>query len=298
MQLFQQQYKIFGSFGASMRNIRDSLAKMADGLLPVIDSELGLADLEHGIARLESRQVFGKASWWSSLLGQPMACRQGRGRHGSWLRRAGRRGVFGFLTVLRLLRGIRLINVGTMANVAGAADAPRRALAAGAPHRPRQPHLRVSGEVIRRDRNDPARCAGTTSAGSAPSSPISTGCGTTIRSRAKPGRIMDVRRPTARRLRFGSRDVRRRLFFTAHLANWELAAVAAHAYGMDSTVLLLPPAGRCRHCRHGDRHARGLHGHADSRPTPGAPQHDCSKRCSAAPCRHAGRSIFGAGACR
>ena len=33
MQLFQQQYKIFGSFGASMRNIRDSLAKMADGLL-------------------------------------------------------------------------------------------------------------------------------------------------------------------------------------------------------------------------------------------------------------------------
>ena len=31
MQLFQQQYKIFGSFGASMRNIRDSLSKMADG---------------------------------------------------------------------------------------------------------------------------------------------------------------------------------------------------------------------------------------------------------------------------
>src|SRR6266571_5044305 len=50
MQLFQQQYKIFGSFGASIRNIRDSLAKMANGLLPVIDSELGLADLERGIA--------------------------------------------------------------------------------------------------------------------------------------------------------------------------------------------------------------------------------------------------------
>ena len=60
MQLFQQQYKIFGSFGASMRNIRDSLAKMAGGLLPVIDTELGLADLERGIARLEGRQVFGK----------------------------------------------------------------------------------------------------------------------------------------------------------------------------------------------------------------------------------------------
>jgi alcohol dehydrogenase len=60
MQLFQQQYKIFGSFGASMRNIRDSLAKMAGGLTPVIDTEIGLSELERGIARLESRQVFGK----------------------------------------------------------------------------------------------------------------------------------------------------------------------------------------------------------------------------------------------
>ena len=60
MQLFQQQYKILGSFGASMRNIRDSLAKMAAGLTPVIDTEIGLADIERGIARLEGRQVFGK----------------------------------------------------------------------------------------------------------------------------------------------------------------------------------------------------------------------------------------------
>jgi alcohol dehydrogenase len=60
MQLFQQQYRIVGSFGASMRNIRDSLAKMAQGLLPVIDTEVSLADLERGLARLESRQVFGK----------------------------------------------------------------------------------------------------------------------------------------------------------------------------------------------------------------------------------------------
>jgi alcohol dehydrogenase len=60
MQLFQQQYKIFGSFGASMRNIRDALDKMAGGLLPVIDTEVPLAELEKGLARLESRQVFGK----------------------------------------------------------------------------------------------------------------------------------------------------------------------------------------------------------------------------------------------
>jgi alcohol dehydrogenase len=60
MQLFQQQYKIFGSFGASIRNIRDGLAKMAKGLTPVIDTEVSLKDLERGLARLEGRQVFGK----------------------------------------------------------------------------------------------------------------------------------------------------------------------------------------------------------------------------------------------
>jgi alcohol dehydrogenase len=60
MQLFQQQYRITGSFGASMRNIRDGLAKMAGGMLPVIDTEVELADFERGLARLEGRQVFGK----------------------------------------------------------------------------------------------------------------------------------------------------------------------------------------------------------------------------------------------
>jgi len=60
MQLFQQQYRIFGSFGASMRNIRTALAKMAGGLTPVIDTEVDLAEFERGLARLETRQVFGK----------------------------------------------------------------------------------------------------------------------------------------------------------------------------------------------------------------------------------------------
>ena len=59
-QLFLQQYRIIGSFGASMRNIRESLAKMAGGLLPVIDMEVPLADFPRGLERLESRQVFGK----------------------------------------------------------------------------------------------------------------------------------------------------------------------------------------------------------------------------------------------
>ena len=60
MQLFQQQYRIFGSFGASMRNVRDALAKMAAGMKPVIDTEVTLTDFARGLERLESRQVFGK----------------------------------------------------------------------------------------------------------------------------------------------------------------------------------------------------------------------------------------------
>jgi alcohol dehydrogenase len=60
MQLFQQQYKIFGSFGCSMRNIRDSLSKMAAGLTPIIDTEVPLSDFQRGLARIENRHVFGK----------------------------------------------------------------------------------------------------------------------------------------------------------------------------------------------------------------------------------------------
>jgi alcohol dehydrogenase len=59
-QLYLQQYRIFGSFGCSLRNIRESLAKMASGLTPVIDTEVPLAEFERGLNRLESRQVFGK----------------------------------------------------------------------------------------------------------------------------------------------------------------------------------------------------------------------------------------------
>lgn len=60
MQLFQQQYRITGSFGASMKNIADSLDKMAKGMKPIIDTEVPLAEVEKALARMESRQVFGK----------------------------------------------------------------------------------------------------------------------------------------------------------------------------------------------------------------------------------------------
>ena len=62
MQLFQQQYRIIGSFGATMRNIRESLDKMAAGLTPVIDTEFPLADYAQGLARLESRTSSARSS--------------------------------------------------------------------------------------------------------------------------------------------------------------------------------------------------------------------------------------------
>lgn len=60
MQLFQQQYRIFGSFGCSMRNIADGLGKMASGISPVLDSVIDIADFERALDKLESRKVFGK----------------------------------------------------------------------------------------------------------------------------------------------------------------------------------------------------------------------------------------------
>jgi len=61
MQLFQQQYRIFGSFGCTIRNISEALDKMAIGdARPVIDQQIAMENVEAGLARLENRQVFGK----------------------------------------------------------------------------------------------------------------------------------------------------------------------------------------------------------------------------------------------
>jgi len=59
--LFQQQLRLFGSFGCTLQNIRDSLDKMAENIVhPVIDTCVTLDNMEVGLKRLESRQVFGK----------------------------------------------------------------------------------------------------------------------------------------------------------------------------------------------------------------------------------------------
>ncbi|MBZ0227324.1 MAG: zinc-binding dehydrogenase [Bauldia sp.] len=60
-QLYQQQLRLIGSFGCSIRNLRNALQKMAEGVaVPVIDSKITLADIDSALTRLESRQVFGK----------------------------------------------------------------------------------------------------------------------------------------------------------------------------------------------------------------------------------------------
>jgi len=59
-QIFQRQLRIFGSFGCSMRNVRDGLEKMAQGLKPVIDTVVPLENFAQGLQRLETRRVFGK----------------------------------------------------------------------------------------------------------------------------------------------------------------------------------------------------------------------------------------------
>ncbi len=60
MQLFQQQYRIIGSFGSPLSALRRALDRIASGVRPVIDTVYPLADFRAGLARLESRDVFGK----------------------------------------------------------------------------------------------------------------------------------------------------------------------------------------------------------------------------------------------
>ncbi len=61
MQLFQQQLKIFGSFGCRMENMANAMQKMAAGhASPVIDTECGFGDIDLALTRMETRDVFGK----------------------------------------------------------------------------------------------------------------------------------------------------------------------------------------------------------------------------------------------
>jgi NADPH:quinone reductase-like Zn-dependent oxidoreductase len=60
MQLFQQQYRITGSFGAPMSALTRALDRIASGVRPVIDTVYGIEEFRTGVDRLEARDVFGK----------------------------------------------------------------------------------------------------------------------------------------------------------------------------------------------------------------------------------------------
>ncbi len=60
MQLFQQQYRIIGSFGAPLSALSRALARIAAGVSPVIDTVYDLDAFRTGLDRLEGRDVFGK----------------------------------------------------------------------------------------------------------------------------------------------------------------------------------------------------------------------------------------------
>lgn len=60
MQLFQQQYRITGSFGAPLSAVARGLDRIASGVRPVVDTVYALPEFRSGLDRLASRDVFGK----------------------------------------------------------------------------------------------------------------------------------------------------------------------------------------------------------------------------------------------
>jgi NADPH:quinone reductase-like Zn-dependent oxidoreductase len=60
MQLFQQQYRIIGSFGSPTSSLQRALNRIAAGVRPVIDTVYGIGEFRTGLDRLEARDVFGK----------------------------------------------------------------------------------------------------------------------------------------------------------------------------------------------------------------------------------------------
>jgi NADPH:quinone reductase-like Zn-dependent oxidoreductase len=60
MQLFQQQYRITGSFGSPISALGRALDRIAGGVRPVVDSVYPLDDFRTGVERLGRRDVIGK----------------------------------------------------------------------------------------------------------------------------------------------------------------------------------------------------------------------------------------------
>jgi KDO2-lipid IV(A) lauroyltransferase len=162
---------------------------------------------------------------------------RGRNRHASQLRRIAD-GAFGFLAV-HGLRAIRLLDPDAMSNIGGGL---MRRLGPWLPeHRVGRENLRAAfpeksdaeiEEILRGVWDNLGRVG-------AEFAHIDR-LWDYDRTRRHPGRILDSddSEPIAFRLRDDGKPA---LIFAAHLANWELAAVCAHSYGIDTTVLYRAP---------------------------------------------------------
>ena len=162
MQLFQQQYKIFGSFGASMRNIRDSLAKMADGLTPVIDTEVaaGRSRARPRAARKPPGVRQDRRAVLDSATGAALGMARVRttaciAPASAWPMRVSASSPCGALKRDPAAQSRRHVECRRRLSCGGVGP-----LAAGASHRPRQSRRGLSGEIGRRDRGNPARRLG------------------------------------------------------------------------------------------------------------------------------------------
>ena len=119
----------------------------------------------------------------------------------------------------------------------------------------------LPGEVAGGDRSASCAACGTISAASAPSTPISTACGTTTREQ-RPGRIdrTDDTRAVRAQLRDDGKPA---LIFAAHLANWELPAVAGRQLRPRHHGALSPARTSATVADAIDAHPRRQHGPAD-----------------------------------
>ena len=264
MQLFQQQYRIIGSFGASMRNIRESLAKMAAGMLPVIDTE---------VAARRVRARPGAAR-------KPAGVRQDR-RHVLSERASMRAHCNASSRRPRRLKARRR-RVGRVDSPSACSSAcarrsrprpgqwPARWCCAGsgrwlprASRRSRQSGRRISGKIAGRDRSDPGRRHGTISAGSPPNTPTSIGSGTTTRrSRRRPHRARTEHVDRAVHAPARRRQARARslppISAIGSCRRW-----AAAATGSTARCSIGCPTSRASPMP-SSKSARALHGHADS----------------------------------
>ena len=161
---------------------------------------------------------------------------RGRRRHGSWLRRAGDK-AFGFLTV-HALRALRLFNPYTMANIGG-----RLMRTVG----PWLPEHRIGRENLAAAFPEKSSAEIETILGG-----VWDNLGRVAAEFAHIDRLWDYDREHGRGRILPSEateqiairvrdDGKPALVFAAHLANWELAAVGPHAYGIESSVLYRRP---------------------------------------------------------